>query len=416
MAEMVILIITNMSVYLVGDYVIRNVQLVHRNAPRCISFLLMTLFILSVNKAFCEPFAISGTIKTSLVSMDKSSDKKWKFTVIIDDCRFIVNTEDISLDSSQTAPIQSPNLPPLPKGAKITKTVKWSWAYDGADTYIAFGTTNGWSSAEILSGLNIQTSASYQEILWLAFASRCYLSSLTNSTMQPLWPLDDPSLEKTNYRMPVIIRTFNDQLGLLKNLVYLNDGLYRGYDSNRGSYVEPLAAPYLNGYTNADYEVQQITNLPAGILPLDSVFFRYVVPLGYSGSIIPVSKTEVLVDSVEEANGNHAFHPSVGQIFVTDFRLAGSVPIAGDTKVPYDYIRYQIKDGQWLSDSQKSDVRQQYEADVENQFSKEKKAIVADAHNKTKRSIASLIILGFILCSATVTVIMIRVLHKKRRK
>lgn len=403
-----------MNISLITHFAIRTVQSAIHKTVQHFRLLTATSLLLVTFHVFGEPFVVNGTMRTSLPYLNKSAARECKFTVTVDDCRFIINTEDTSPASNQTGPIPSSKLPTLPQGAKIVQTIKWSWAYDGVDTYVVFGSKDGWSSAQILPGLSIQTSVSSEEILWLAFASKCYLSSLTNSTMQPLWPLDDASLEKTNYRMSVIIKTFNDQLGLLQNIAYLNDGLYRGFDHNRGSYIEPLADPYSKGYTNALYEVQQLTNSPFGILPLDSVFTRYAVPLGYSGPILTISKTEILVSNIEIPKVNVAFLPTVDQISVVDFRLAGNVPIAGNIKVPYDYIRYRVTNGQWLSASSQMDVRQQYETGVKNQFAKEKKSIVTATHDKTKRSVASILIIGFILCSAIVTMLMAWSLHKKR--
>src|SRR3984957_5851311 len=59
-------------------------------------------------------------------------------------------------------------------------------------------------------------------VLWLAFASDCYLKSVTNSQYEPIWMLDDPSLRRENFTMSGLLDTFEG--GLPQSLFYLNRG------------------------------------------------------------------------------------------------------------------------------------------------------------------------------------------------
>jgi hypothetical protein len=111
--------------------------------------------------------------------------------------------------------------------------------------------------------------------IWLAYASGCYLQSVTNNHYKPVWLLDDPSLRKEDYAVPGILDLLSGNLP--RQLVYLNDGVIyaRAPDGNRAILRAP--ANFKGVVTNATYRVLATTNIDSLLLPASFEFQRFGV-------------------------------------------------------------------------------------------------------------------------------------------
>jgi len=115
--------------------------------------------------------------------------------------------------------------------------------------------------------------------LWLAYASSCHLAGVTNSTLAPVWILDDSNLRYEGFKMRAswILGTESPYLPL--SVSYFNDGNFRILDHQTGRRTVSLApAPYDRGYLNATYEANSLTNYRGLLLPTKFLFTRYAVP------------------------------------------------------------------------------------------------------------------------------------------
>jgi hypothetical protein len=92
-------------------------------------------------------------------------------------------------------------------------------------------------------------------ILWLAYASGCYLGSRTNRLVEPVYWFGGRYFFNRRLELPAdwVIAQFPPRLPA--RVVYFDDGFVRGADGTGAPRIVPYPKPYANGYTNAVYEV-----------------------------------------------------------------------------------------------------------------------------------------------------------------
>jgi hypothetical protein len=112
--------------------------------------------------------------------------------------------------------------------------------------------------------------------LWLAYASDSFLT--TNQAMPPVWLTADPHLRSGEFTVPVKCSR-NRESGYLETLYFLNDGLYRGWDTQARRPVQwRFPPPYDRGYTNAVFFWNQYTNLGSSAAVTAFSFVQYSSP------------------------------------------------------------------------------------------------------------------------------------------
>jgi hypothetical protein len=184
--------------------------------------------------------------------------------------------------------------------------------------------------------------------LWLGFGSAAYFKARKDKMIHPLWPLDDPGARLRGFTVEGSWATNKDAAGLPTQVVYMNDGIFRGVSSRSEKPVEfPEKPPFDNGYTQAVFTVTLSTNLGTYSVPLAFTFRRFAVGTGkYELLTEEVASTR----SVEKQTSQVTFLPTfIGKADINDGRFrVPSLTKPGES----DYFRYSSSNGVWPTFSQ----------------------------------------------------------------
>lgn len=125
--------------------------------------------------------------------------------------------------------------------------------------------------AEINLGAAPLFDTDFIQPIWLAFASSCYLRRATNGMLPRVWTYEHPIQVFTNNLVEAAWHTTPEPPYLATSIIFLNNGTYyageyRGVEKS----VNPLRQPkpYENGYTNAIYRADHLTNFEGLVVPL----------------------------------------------------------------------------------------------------------------------------------------------------
>lgn len=117
--------------------------------------------------------------------------------------------------------------------------------------------------------------------LWLAFASSCYLSGITNGMMDPIYFLSDTlrsSLELQGYKDQVTYELFKSNPKLPQQVVFYHNKVM-GIQNGKLVF-NPVPAPFGNGFIRAEYKVISSTNINNFTIPTEFSFIdNAVVPI-----------------------------------------------------------------------------------------------------------------------------------------
>jgi hypothetical protein len=164
-------------------------------------------------------------------------------------------------------------------------------------------------------------------VLWLAFASACYFSGVTNGRTEPAITFGVPSWQYSHENRYSEKTVFNLQ-GLYpavpESLAYLDEGSIR--DNSRPNILLKRELPYSAGFTNAVYRVLQSTNCGSFRLPSRAVMETYVPARrdsGGGGHLHLYTRYLVTVDSVSAGlSSSTTFVPRLpGMTVVSDRRF-----------------------------------------------------------------------------------------------
>lgn len=259
---------------------------------------------------------------------------------------------------------------------------------DGTNVYVLTSFVNAIRAREAAGqkvGINLGTSyiipgtlprvhdSTIIPIVWLAYASSCYLDAATNSRLPPLDIAFPNPFNLTRTREAVIERAAGEPR-LPSTAVLLNDGT-RAYWADR-EYAPWVKAPsilrapkpYDEGYTNNIYRVISFTNVNGLQLPLEfECSFFMPKPYGNASTeLVRMTYKTFRAISVVPKTSRKDFRPQLpGPVTTADYRFA-----LGPAAVPGP-IRYMVTD-HWLGntevlklpdfDEQVAKNRQEYEA------------------------------------------------------
>jgi hypothetical protein len=186
--------------------------------------------------------------------------------------------------------------------------------------------------------------------LWLAYCSGAYLGSANDSLVEPVWPQDNPLLRRHGFRVKAHWRLCDSEPRLPEAVTFLNDGVYHGYDKENMKPIEvPLPPPYGEGFTNAVYRANLMTNLASLSLPIEFFLRQYRTPLG-TGVRAGTPRATILGRAVGFRTRTPAgtFCPVFsGDATVCDYRFADRLPPG---KFRDDgYVQYTATGGSWAS-------------------------------------------------------------------
>jgi hypothetical protein len=222
---------------------------------------------------------------------------------------------------------------------------------DGKTIYTVsqFQNTNGSVKATNYSGIveereSPRDDGSNISYLWLAFGSRCLLTSRTNHYLRPVWTLDDPRLTLEDYRLPATWELLEPG-GLPRMVNYFGDGYWHVVMQNRREALA-MPPPFNSRFTNAVYKVHVWTNFAHMVLPTACSFTRFGVQnaaLARQFEAAVVSHSEFAVTSLSPNSGKISIKPIFsGSLIATDTRFTEASD--GITK-----ITYRVEDGKWPS-------------------------------------------------------------------
>jgi len=146
--------------------------------------------------------------------------------------------------------------------------------------------------------------------IWLAFASSCYLRRATNGMLPRVWTYEHPIQVFTNNLVEATWNTTPESPYLATNIIFLNNGTYY-VDSYHGveKNVNPmrLPKPYENGYTNAIYRADSLTNFEGLMIPLHFKLTRLERVQD------PKHAADLRIFSSAEASVSHITHHDAGR-------------------------------------------------------------------------------------------------------
>jgi len=157
-------------------------------------------------------------------------------------------------------------------------------------------------------------------ILWLTYASDCYLNSVTNNKYKPVWMLDDPALRKEGFTTSGILDRMEGHLP--KQLAYLNTGaIYARAQGNRVVIRAP--ASFRGAVTNAIYRTLETTKIGGFLIPNSFQYERYGVSPTFATHLLTrVTGKATLVEAFSK--DDEAAPDLKGRMFFIDKRFENS--------------------------------------------------------------------------------------------
>lgn len=183
--------------------------------------------------------------------------------------------------------------------------------------------------------------------VWMAYCSGPYLLAATNEMLEPLWMQDNPHLRALGFRIPAKWLLADTMPPVPLHVVYLSDGIYRGYDPRKKEPFQiPLPPPYRLAFTNAIYRVVSLTNLNAITLPFTFVLRTFCVPL--NPNFPPDLPRDTIVGqttALRTSSSIHTFLPRFhGNASVYDYSIT---PQSLNKSEPTNYAFYIATAGRW---------------------------------------------------------------------
>jgi len=173
--------------------------------------------------------------------------------------------------------------------------------------------------------------------LWLAYASGCYFSEQSTNRLIPIWMLDDPNLRDMDFTVPALWQ-LQVPSSLPSRVVYLNDGTHHTVSDNRMPSTFRYAAPFDQGFTNAEYEVLASTNVDGLVIPTQFTFTRYYVE---GKRLLMRTFTQGNATLIRKGTTVSDFRPQfTGRSVTFDKRFRNA-------KDPVPSVRYWVTNGNW---------------------------------------------------------------------
>ena len=206
-----------------------------------------------------------------------------------------------------------------------------------------------WLNAGTVESLMVPTAdVPFLPALWLAYCSSGYFESRKDHEVEPVWPQDNPLLRKQGFRVRAEWALADGDPHLPEAVAFLNDGIYRGYDEKNLKPIEiPLPPPYQEGFTNAVYRANSMTNVDSLRVPADFFLRMYLTPVG-AGMRAGTPRTTLLghAREVRPRTIVGVFLPVFnGNASVHDYRFAQQLP-AGKLRDD-GYVLYTATAGIW---------------------------------------------------------------------
>jgi hypothetical protein len=244
---------------------------------------------------------------------------KLDFTVALDGCSWLI-------DYTKTDPTE--------KDSDNLRTIA---SCDGTNIYIVHYPSG---LAEVYTGTYPFCREVHPQYIWLAFASRCVLSS-TEGTAKPPLPIDIGIFSRNDYFCRYKWETSPD--GTPDKLVFLHDGSFFSRDHVTGEvHHTRFTAPYADGYTLAVGQWLNKTNVAGVMVPTDFQFTGFG-PKANASSATDLSKryafrcvvTNIAISVVPQ------IPPQLpSDAHVSDRRF---------TDLGYAYVMYVVTNGVWPS-------------------------------------------------------------------
>ncbi|MCO5053707.1 MAG: hypothetical protein M9920_15620 [Verrucomicrobiae bacterium] len=173
-------------------------------------------------------------------------------------------------------------------------------------------------------------------IIWLAYASHCYLAKVRDDQYKPIWMLDDPRLRVEGFTMRGRLETV---AGLPSSLVYFNDGIINAKSTKGNRVVLRTPSIFTGPLTNAVYLAVGATNVGGVTVPKAFEFSRNGVRPDFT--TYPLAKVTGAIKSLELVSGLSDHLPVLnGTFFVQDKRFQKSNPKLKEMRYRTDGLRF----------------------------------------------------------------------------
>lgn len=167
---------------------------------------------------------------------------------------------------------------------------------------------------------------SYNNWIWLPYASQCYFRGIGNQLGYPLWTMGPTA--KFEPFLKLSFTTNIDKLGLPSAVAYIN------------------ASDPGNSYTNALYRATASTNLAGMVIPTAFEFTRFAYES--PGRLVPFVTARGLATNIYIETRGITFPPKFdGVADVYDYKSHGA-QIVGSGISNENYIRYRVTNGSWI--------------------------------------------------------------------
>jgi hypothetical protein len=190
-------------------------------------------------------------------------------------------------------------------------------------------------------------------LLWFAYCSHEYLNSPTKVMHLPrLWrPLEDVQYTNINY-IPANLTCTDQEPHRPLKAIYQHDGTRSDIVGAVIKHI-PLESPFDGGYTNAIYEVTQMTNALGLHLPQSLVLTSYVPK---KGSLVMDTRIEVTTTAIRTSCDRTSFVPSIPVVaLIEDHRIIKNKKTTSS--------QYLVKTGTWPQITN-SGILMQYQQEV----------------------------------------------------
>ncbi len=292
---------------------------------------LFALFFGSVFSALAVEFEVEGNAVYDLYSGHSLEVSRTNF--------FVVSVRDGEW-RIVTGPLDSSNRLESAKDADCLRTV---------NTEFRGGTNSNrvWSNVALIQPRDRPSLENpFLQTLWLTYCSSAYFQSVTNDKIEPIWPLDNPLLSDAGFTLSGKWFLNETPPHLPVELIYLNDGIYRGYNYTKKEPKEiKLPPPYNTGYTCAVFTATSITNLNGSSVPLGFYFKTSQTPLGGHTPDMPRDVMFGEVKTIKAHSSVDVFRPAYqGEVSIHDYCIVEKMPKGS---ISDSNVMYKAYNGDW---------------------------------------------------------------------
>jgi hypothetical protein len=198
----------------------------------------------------------------------------------------------------------------------------------------------------------------FLQTLWLTYCSSSSLQSAVDGKIEPIWELDNPSLEAEGFRMPAkwVLDEVPPHFPL--EISFINGGIYHGYDRINKKQIDiQLPPPYNLGYTCAVLRVNSTIRTNTMSIPSEFYFETRMPP--FNGHQ-PIPRTIMLgeVDSIKPYCSMSNFLPSYqGEATIWDYCIVKKLPL---NSVKGNVLSYLAHNGDWPHGKELDDIIYKY--------------------------------------------------------